>query len=184
MIVNKIYIPGIYVLKSEKTCDSRGTFTKIFTENEFKTLGFPTFFSEEYVTRSKKGVIRGLHFQEPPMDMAKIVSCLNGKIWDVAVDLRSHLPTYGKFFSIELSEKLGNQLIIPPGIAHGFQALSDDALVLYKTTRPYEPLLDSGVLWSSLNIPWPLKESLVSDRDKSFLAFKDYISPFTQTFLK
>lgn len=171
-------IPGLCVFQTELLSDHRGNFSKIFTLEDFQTMGFETEFSEEFVTRSNKGVIRGLHFQKPPMEVAKVVTCLNGIIWDVVLDLRINSPCYGQFFTIELAGRLGKHLYIPPGLAHGFQALENDSLVLYKTTKAYAPQLDCGILWNSVDIRWPLTNYSLSDRDKTFAKFEDFSSPF------
>jgi dTDP-4-dehydrorhamnose 3,5-epimerase len=112
------------------------------------------------------------------MDLVKLVVCLDGAIQDVLLDMRVDSPTFKQHISIELSAELGNVLYIPHGIAHGFQVISNSALMLYKVSKVYSPTLDSGVLWSSAGIRWPISQSILSDRDKSFQKLDDYVSPF------
>ena len=178
MKISQMIIPGSLELIPERKEDARGYFSKVFNENLYSSLGLETKFPELYFSYSKKSVIRGLHFQKPPMELTKLVTCLEGIIWDVLLDLRVDSPTYKKHLSIELSAASGNILYIPPGIAHGFQVISDSALMLYKVSKVYSPELDSGVLWNSAGIDWPIQDSILSDRDKSFEKLEDFISPF------
>ena len=181
MKINDTSISGCLELIPERKQDARGHFAKIFNADMFLSLGLETVFPEEYYSYSKKGVIRGLHFQEPPMDLVKLVVCLDGVIQDVLLDLRVDSPTYKQHITIQLSSKLGNVLYIPQGIAHGFQVTSDSALMLYKVSKVYSPTLDSGVLWNSAGILWPISNPLLSDRDNTFKKLDDYSSPFRVT---
>ena len=132
-------------------------------------------------SKSYKGVVRGLHFQRPPFEQAKLVRCVSGKILDVAVDLRTNSKTYGKSFSIELSSDNNKQLFVPKGFAHGFQVLSEIAIVNYKVDEYYNPDSDSGLIWNDkdLSIDWNLDiKPILSDKDLKLISVKDLKSPF------
>lgn len=158
--------------------DSRGMFIKIAHEPEFRKLGLETHFAEEYYSVSRKGVLRGLHFQTPPMALTKLVFCVEGDILDAVVDLRKRSKTFGKSFTILLSTKKANMLYIPKGCAHGFYALSKKVVMLYKTSAVYSPEHDKGILWNSTGIKWPSKNPRLSPRDEAFPSFADFESPF------
>jgi len=158
--------------------DQRGCFRKTFQDSVFRQLGMPVDFSEEYYSVSKKNVLRGLHFQLPPMDHEKIVYCPLGKVMDVVVDLRKKSDSFGQYQIFDLSAEKGNMIYIPKGFAHGFYTLSDEAIMMYKVTSLYSKEHDSGILWSSLGIPWPTTSPILSERDQSFLHLSDFDSPF------
>lgn len=171
-------ISGCYEIKSNIFKDARGRFIKTFHEPEFVSLGLRTDWKEEYYSISHRNVLRGMHFQVPPVDHAKIVYCLAGEVLDVVVDLRSKSSTYRKCYSIYLSPEHGNSLYIPSGLAHGFLTLTNECVMHYKATSVYSPEHDAGVLWSSLEFEWPLKNPVVSERDKNFPAIADFETPF------
>ena len=128
-----------------------------------------------------RGVIRGLHFQKPPYAQTKLVRCVSGKILDVAVDLRTNSKTYGKSFSIELSSENNKQLLVPKGFAHGFQVLSETAIVNYKVDEFYNPDSDSGLIWNDkdLSINWSIDvKPILSVKDLKLMSFKELKSPF------
>lgn len=158
--------------------DSRGRFIKPFQQSWMLEHGLEGGFSEDFYSVSAKGVLRGLHFQEPPHDQAKLVYCTRGAAFDVAVDLRRHSKTYGRFQAFELTAAKGNSLYLPKGFAHGFYALEDGTTIVYKVSAEYSPAHDKGVLWSSLGIPWPNPSPVVSVRDAAFPKLADYVSPF------
>jgi dTDP-4-dehydrorhamnose 3,5-epimerase len=158
--------------------DLRGRFVKIFHAPIFQKLGLETDFVEEYYSVSKQGVIRGMHFQVPPYDHAKLVYCVQGEALDVVVDLRSGSPTCGKTAMFCLSATQGNMVYIPRGFAHGFCATSHDVTLVYKTTTVYEPSADSGIAWDSIGIDWPSENPILSERDRSFETFSNFNSPF------
>lgn len=178
MIFRPITIPGCFEIRPEILHDSRGYFVKTFRADAYGAQDLVTSFAEEYYSLSKKNVLRGMHFQLPPHDHVKIVTCLSGTIMDVIVDLRVGSPTYAKFEVFELSGQKANILYLPSGIAHGFYVRSDEATVMYKVTSHYDPEHDSGILWNSLGIPWPDDYPIVSPRDQSFLRFNSFQSPF------
>lgn len=171
-------INGCYEIQPKVIEDIRGRFVKIFHSEEFAKLGLQTSFVEEFFTVSHKNVIRGMHFQLPPMSHVKMVHCQQGEALDVVVDLRVGSPTYGRFELFELSSSKANGIYIPEGLAHGFCALSERAVVVYRVSSVYSPEHDTGVRWDSMSIPWPVKNPILSDRDKSFKSFCDFASPF------
>lgn len=171
-------LAGCLEIQNDRFIDHRGIFVKTFHKNVFKQYGLVTSFSEEYYTVSEKSVIRGLHFQLPPAEHEKIVYCSAGAVMDVVVDLRKGSPTYGYFEQIRLSSDEANMLYIPKGFAHGFEVLSDTAIMMYKVTSVYAPERDNGILWNSLSIPWNTQEPIMSDRDQGFGEFKDFVTPF------
>jgi dTDP-4-dehydrorhamnose 3,5-epimerase len=173
-------IPGLHVVHASCSTDERGAFTKTFIASEFTAAGLAKDFAEEYHTLTRGGVVRGMHFQVPPCDHEKMVFCLQGAIFDVVLDLRVGSPTYATSLSFRLSGADAVGLYIPSGCAHGFAVLSDQAITTYRTTTPYSPRHDAGVLWSSVaGVVWPLDAPIVSKRDARLPACADYSSPFT-----
>lgn len=171
-------LPGCYEIKTNIFCDKRGTFVKTYHDATFTELGLRTDWREEYYSVSKRGVIRGMHFQHPPMQGAKMIYCLQGTVQDVILDLRIGSPSYRKCVSIELSAEKGNIVYIPEGVAHGFCALSEHAIMQYKVTSTYSPQHDVGILWNSIPIAWQCTNPSVSDRDSNFIGLPDFQSPF------
>ncbi|BBL74474.1 dTDP-4-dehydrorhamnose 3,5-epimerase family protein [Methylomagnum ishizawai] len=171
-------LPGCLELRPRIVGDGRGRFVKVFHAEAFAALGLETVYPEEYYSVSKAGVIRGLHFQIPPMDHAKLVYCVAGRIQDAALDIRRGSPTYGRSLTLELSAELGNMLYLPSGLAHGFCVLGETAVVVYKTSRPYSPAHDSGLRWDSAGIPWHTAEPILSERDQGHPPLAGYASPF------
>jgi dTDP-4-dehydrorhamnose 3,5-epimerase len=158
--------------------DARGRFVKVFHQEAFREHGLETEFAEEYYSHSRRGVIRGMHFQLPPAEHVKLVYAVHGEVFDVVLDLRVGSPTYGRTASFRLSAEQGNCLYIPKGFAHGFCATSELATLVYKVSTVYAPQLDAGVLWNSLDIDWPAAEPIVSERDASFRPLAAFESPF------
>lgn len=171
-------IKGCYVLEPRIFKDDRGQLVKIFHKDVYTDLGLVTDFNEEYYSVSKKGVLRGLHFQIPPHGHIKCVTCLQGSILDAVVDLRRNSATYLKHFVIELNEHNAKMLYIPEGLAHGFYVLSDSAIFLNRTTTVYEPNSDKGILWESCGINWPNRNPIISEKDKQLPELNEFISPF------
>jgi len=169
---------GCYEVQPKVLSDSRGSFIKTFHHDEFKSLGLETNFQEEYYSNSHRNVVRGVHFQLPPEDHVKMVYCLDGEVFDVVVDLRVGSPTYKISASFSLSSKKANCLYIPKGMGHGFCVLSNSATLLYKVSTVYAPVYDSGVLWNSLDIEWPVNDVILSRRDSSFQMLSEFNSPF------
>jgi dTDP-4-dehydrorhamnose 3,5-epimerase len=171
-------VPGCFELLPRKMTDSRGWFVKTFHRNDFEEHGLEIDWREEYYTVSHKGVLRGLHFQLPPHDHTKLVYCALGEVLDAVVDLRVGSPMHGRYTLVRLSAEIANIIYIPKGCAHGFYTVSDTATMIYKVSTVYAPEKDCGVLWNSIDIPWPSKKPLISDRDAGFKPFSAFISPF------
>lgn len=171
-------LPGCYELQPKVFDDDRGRFVKIFHEQTFAAQGLATNFAEEYYSASHKNVIRGMHFQLPPMDHVKMVYCVEGEVLDAVVDLRVGSPTYRQYALFELSAAKANSIYIPKGMAHGFCALSDRAIMVYKVSTVYSPAHDAGVLWNSVGIPWPAMDPVMSARDQGFPTLAQFESPF------
>lgn len=171
-------IDGCYEIQPRVMEDARGRFVKVFHEGAFGELGLETRFAEEYYSVSHRGVVRGMHFQLPPADHAKVVYCVQGEVFDVVLDLRVGSPTYGKTATFHLSSEQGNYVYIPSGMAHGFCATSESATLVYKVTSVYTPACDTGVRWNSIGVEWPAQAPLVSDRDAGLVSFADFVSPF------
>lgn len=177
-IKNITPIPGCFEIIPAIRKDPRGMFIKIYHVPDFKELGLDADFEEEYYSVSKKGVLRGLHFQSPPAALSKLVFCVEGDILDAVVDLRGRSKTYGRAFTLKLTTRKANMLYIPKGCAHGFYALSKKVVMLYKASTVYSPEHDSGIRWDSAGIKWPCKSPVLSKRDASFQAFADFKTPF------
>jgi dTDP-4-dehydrorhamnose 3,5-epimerase len=171
-------LPGCFLIQSRVFRDHRGGFVKTYHKEWFQKAGLSLELSEEFYSVSTKRVLRGLHFQLPPRDHVKFVYCPSGAVLDAVVDLRKGSPTFGKFATFQISEDEGNALFIPSGFAHGFFTLSEKAILVYKTSTVHSPEHDAGILWSSVGIPWPTEEPVLSVRDQKFAAFSDFVSPF------
>ena len=171
-------IPGCREVFPDTFYDERGAFIKTFHIDAFKSSGLEVQFKEEYFSISKKGVLRGLHFQIPPEQHDKLVACILGRAFDVVVDLRLGSPTFGKHAIFKLEADSPKMIYIPSGLAHGFYAYSDQTIMYYKVTSSYSPSNDTGILWDSVDIPWPDKNPLLSERDQSFKPFSEFKSPF------
>jgi len=178
MTIRETPLPGLVEIQPFVARDPRGTFVKTFHEADYRRLGLPAHYAEEYYSLSHRGVLRGMHFQVPPHDHAKVVTCVAGKVLDVVVDLRAGSPTFGRIHSIELDDERATMLVIPSGMAHGFLALSESAIMYYQVTTAYSREHDAGIRWDSLGIPWPMTDVILSDRDREFPAFADFKSPF------
>lgn len=176
--VRSTEIPGCYEIQPRVIDDPRGRFVKVFHRNAFAEHGLEVDFAEEYYSVSGQGVIRGMHFQTPPTDHVKIVYCVQGEVFDVVVDLRLGSPSYGKAATISLSADMGNYLYIPKGLAHGFCATSESATLVYKVSTIYSPEHDTGILWNSIDIAWPIRVPVLSIRDRGFIPLSEFKSPF------
>lgn len=166
------------MLQLERHDDERGDFVKLYQRSVFEDLGFEDAIAEAFVSTSTRGVVRGLHFQLPPADHAKTIVCLRGSVFDVVVDLRVGSPTFGSHDVFELDERRPAALHIPNGCAHGFQATSDGALMLYLTSTEHDPGRDTGIRWDSVGVDWPRTEPTVSPRDRALPPLEGFISPF------
>lgn len=168
-------VDGLVVLEPTVHGDERGFFMETFHEKMFANLGLPTHFAQDNHSRSSKGVLRGLHFQDPNAQ-GKLVRVVTGAVWDVAVDLRTGSSTFGRWFGTELTSENKRLVYVPPGFAHGFCVLSDTADFLYKCTTIYSPKDEHGIRWDDpdLNITWPVDRPQVSAKDASWPLLKDY----------
>ena len=180
MKISKTFIEDLLIIEPQLFKDDRGFFYESYNKKNLDKI-IQIAFVQDNESKSDKGVVRGLHFQKPPYAQTKLVRCICGKILDVAVDLRKNSKTYGKSFSIELSSKNNKQLLVPKGFAHGFQVLSNEAIVNYKVDKYYNPDSDLGIIWNDkdLSIDWKLNiEPFLSNKDLKLMSFKDLKSPF------
>lgn len=174
----KTDLEGVYIIEPKVIGDSRGQFVKTFHEQTFNAHGLRSDFRESFYSTSPKNVIRGMHFQIPPQDHAKLVYVVAGKILDVVLDIRKNSPTYGKNVSVELSDDNKKSIYIPSGFAHGFCVLSDEATVVYMQTTMHSPRHDTGIRWDSFGMDWGIKSPIMSQRDREFSTLKEFESPF------
>ena len=179
----KTEIPDVYIIEPSVFGDNRGYFLESFNLERFEENVYPIKFVQDNESKSSKGVLRGLHFQKPPFEQAKLVRCIEGRVLDVAVDLRKGSPTYGKHITVELSGENKKQLFVPRGFAHGFSVLSNTAVFAYKVDNIYAPESDSGIRYDDkeLNIDWGVEDSefIVSEKDAELPFFSKFESPFT-----
>jgi dTDP-4-dehydrorhamnose 3,5-epimerase len=171
-------IPGLFIIKPRVFEDSRGVFVKNFQAAKFESRGLESGFRELFYSYSRKGVIRGMHFQKPPHDHAKLVYVTAGAVRDVIVDLRRGSPAYGQAVSAELSAVNHQAVYIPRGCAHGFLSLEDGSCVNYLQTTEHEPSADSGIRYDSFGFDWECAAPVLSDRDRAFPSFADFDTPF------
>ena len=172
MQINSTNIDGVFEIQNKRIEDDRGFFVKIFHSELFKKHRLDCDFKESYYSVSNKGVLRGMHFQLPPHDHEKLVYVTDGEILDVALDIRTESPTYGKYYSTQLSSDNAKSLYMGKGFAHGFLTLSDTATVVYLVTTVYAPDFDTGIHWNSFGLDWGVDEPALSERDKSFKKLK------------
>lgn len=182
--IEETTLPSVFLIKPKRLDDSRGYFAETFRADHFAAIvGLYLFVQENQSLSREAGTVRGLHFQLAPRVQGKLVSCVAGALWDVAVDLRRGSPTYGSFVAAELSEENGHQLWIPPGFAHGFCTLKPETVVSYKVTDYYSPTHDRGLYWNdpALGINWPVSQSeaIVSDKDRKQPKLCDLHTTFT-----
>lgn len=175
-------LPGLIIIEPNVFEDSRGYFFEAYNENLFRQNGITSHFVQDNQSRSTYGVIRGLHYQLNPFAQAKLIRVLEGKILDVAVDVRRNSTTYGQHFSIELSSENKKQLFVPAGFAHGFSVLSEIAIVLYKCDAFYNKQSEGGIRFDDkkLQINWGIEpgKEIVSDKDLQLPFFEDAVSNF------
>jgi dTDP-4-dehydrorhamnose 3,5-epimerase len=176
----KTELAGAFVIKHDVFGDSRGFFMETHNQKQFSDLGIQDVFVQDNLSKSSKGVVRGLHFQNPPYNQAKLVRVISGSVLDVIVDLRKDSITYGKIFQIELNSENMLSLYVPPSFAHGFACLEDNTIFSYKCTNYYNKASEQTILWSDkkLNINWGVSDPIISDKDKQGLSFEEFVSPF------
>ena len=169
-------IEDLYLIEHQSFTDVRGEFMEFWNNDTFKKENLKIDFSQDNISKSKKHVLRGLHFQNKPYGQTKYVSVIKGKVLDIAVDIRKKSKTFGKHFSIELSEKNKYGLWIPPGFAHGFLALEEENIFAYKCAGQYTPQQEYTIKWDDpeLDIDWGITNPILSEKDNNGMSFKKY----------
>ncbi len=160
-------IPGLILVRPRIFADDRGFFLETYKHSEFAAAGIREHLVQDNYSRSTRGVLRGLHVQKSPKTQGKLIMCMQGRIFDVAVDIRAGSPHFGKWVGVELTRDNKHMLYVPPGFAHGFQVLSENADVMYKCTEEYSPSDDRGIIWNDpdIGIVWPLPDPILSGKD-------------------
>jgi dTDP-4-dehydrorhamnose 3,5-epimerase len=172
--VTETSLPGVLLFEPRVFADARGFFLETYNAREFQAAGVDAVFVQDNQSRSKANVLRGLHYQEPKAQ-GKLVRCPRGVLYDVAVDIRVGSPTFGKWYGVELSEENRRILWIPPGFAHGFCALSEEADLAYKCTQLYDAQSDRSIAWDDpdIGIKWPVRDPILSPKDAAAPRLKD-----------
>lgn len=170
-------IPGVVLVEPRVFKDERGFFLESYKASDFKANGINDDFFQDNHSCSTKNVLRGLHFQKPPKEQAKLVRCTRGSIFDVAVDIRPDSPTFKQWVGVELSEENKKMLYIPANFAHGFVVISEVAEVLYKASNEYSPEHDAGIRWDDpdISVNWGVTDPLVSEKDVKLPYLKDIL---------
>jgi len=170
-------IKDLFIIKPRVFADARGFFFESYNETNYKAAGIDIHFCQDNQSKSSYGVIRGLHYQLLPQSQSKLVSVVQGSVWDVAVDLRKNSPTFGQWYGVELTEENHLQFLIPQGFAHGFSVLSETAVFTYKCDNFYSPKLERGIMYNdlALAIDWkiPAEKAIISDKDTKHPLLKD-----------
>ena len=185
MNVQPTKIPGVVVIEPAVHGDARGFFMETYQRQRYVEAGLPEHFVQDNLSRSRRGVLRGLHFQNPN-PQGKLVSVLEGEVYDVALDIRRGSPTFGQWVGILLSGENKRQFYVPPGLAHGFVVTSETALFAYKCTDYYNPKAEGTVIWNDpdLGIDWPIAEPTLAAKDQAGVRLKDLpvdrLVPFTR----
>jgi dTDP-4-dehydrorhamnose 3,5-epimerase len=181
VIVSATELPGVHVLDVNPHEDARGTFARIWCARDASAHGLETRIAQASLSRNReRGTLRGLHYQKPPHAEVKVVRCVRGAVFDVALDLRRNSPTFRRWVGVELSADNGRALYIPEGCAHGFMTLERDSEILYQMSSFYEPEAGGGVRWDdcAFGISWPLPVSVIGPRDAGWSDFRDEDSPW------
>lgn len=175
--VNQTSLPGVVTIEMDYFQDNRGFFIEPWHQRDFAAAGLDLTFVQEGHSRSSRGVLRGLHYQNMTAPMGKLVRCTVGEIFDVAVDLRVGSPTFGKWTAVELTADNKRQIYVPPGFAHGFQALTEAVEVQYKQTGFYTPSAEGTVAWNDpeIAVEWPLADPILSSRDLTGPSLQQYL---------
>jgi dTDP-4-dehydrorhamnose 3,5-epimerase len=180
MVFTKTRLNGAFIIESERLEDERGYFARTYCQQEFQAHGLnPRAVQSSLSYNSKRGTLRGMHLQKPPYQEAKLVRCVRGALYDVAVDLRENSPTWGQWTAVELKAEKGRPpaaFYIPEGFAHGFQTLEDDTEIFYQMSEFYVPESGAGFRWNdpAFSIQWPLPVSVISERDRTFPDFERF----------
>jgi dTDP-4-dehydrorhamnose 3,5-epimerase len=169
---------GLIILEPNVFKDDRGYFFESFNKSEFEKHNIAYDFVQDNQSLSNKGVLRGLHFQNPPFEQGKLIRVVRGSVLDVAVDIRKSSPTFGNYFALELNDRTNQMLWIPPGFAHGFVALENETVFLYKCTNLYNKKAESGIRFDDpdLNIDWRQKNPLLSEKDLQLQSWKEFVA--------
>jgi len=169
-------LPGVLIIEPRAFGDTRGFFMETFSQEKYAEAGIKANFVQDNLSFSLRGVLRGLHYQNPN-SQGKIVSVVQGEVFDVAVDIRIGSPHFGQWVGVNLSRENHRQLWIPPGFAHGFCVLSDTAYFTYKCTNIYTPSAEGGVMWNDpdIGVEWPIQDVVLSDKDKVYSRLKDVL---------
>lgn len=180
MEVIETELKGLFVLKPRVFEDERGYFFESYNQNLFKQAGLDLEFVQDNQSLSQKGVLRGLHFQNPPHAQGKLVRVITGAVLDVVVDIRKNSATYGKWFGLELTEKNKWMMYVPPGFAHGFLTLENNTIFSYKCTNFYNKAAEDCLLWNDkdIDIKWNYNDPLLSAKDLEGKPFKGFVSMF------
>jgi dTDP-4-dehydrorhamnose 3,5-epimerase len=180
MTIENCYIEGVKIIKPNIFGDERGYFYEVYNKKVMKDAGVNDDFVQYNQSMSSKNVLRGLHFQKPPYAQAKLVRVISGAVIDVIVDIRKNSPTYGKHFSIELSEENKLLFYIPVGMAHGFLTLKDNTIFTYFVSDYFNKQSEGSLFWNDtdLGIDWPCKNPIISEKDKVENLIKNFNSPF------
>lgn len=184
MEVIKTAIEGIFIIEPKIWGDDRGYFFESYSARDFAAkTGMDITFVQDNESKSRYGVLRGLHFQYPPYTQSKLVRVINGRVLDLAVDIRKGSPTYGQHVAVELTAENHRQFFVPKGMAHGFVVLSEEAVFQYKCDEFYHPEAEGAIAWDDkeLNIQWPIPAAdvVLSEKDKHHPLLKDFDSPFS-----
>lgn len=176
----RLEIPDVVMIEPRVFCDERGFFMETYKYSEFAAFGIKEQFVQDNYSRSCRGVLRGLHYQNPPKSQGKLVRVIAGEIFDVAVDIRRSSPTYGRWVGVRISAEDMKMLYIPAGFAHGFLAMSDATEVFYKTTDEYSPEHEAGIIWNDpeIGIKWPAEQPVVSPRDSRWPRLAEAVNGF------
>ena len=181
LLVETTPLEGLLILTPRRFGDARGFFSESWNAQTMADAGIDlAFVQDNHSLSARKGTLRGLHFQTPPMAQDKLVRCGRGALFDVAVDIRSGSPTYGQWFGVELSAENGRQLLVPIGFAHGFVTLNDDTEICYKCTAPYAPECDAGIAWNdpAIGVEWGVSDPVLSDKDAQAGTLAQVGTPF------
>ena len=180
MKIIKTEIEGLLLIEPKVFEDERGYFFESWSKDAFENAGLDINFVQDNHSLSSKGVVRGLHFQNPPFAQGKLVRVLKGSVLEIAVDIRENSPTYGKYFSIHLSEENKTMLWIPPGFAHGFSTLEDNTIFSYKCSGVYNKESEGSLMWNDtdLNIDWKIKNPIISEKDQNSELFSNFKTQF------
>jgi dTDP-4-dehydrorhamnose 3,5-epimerase len=173
-------VEGLLILEPAVFGDERGYFMETYSEKAFQDIGLHMHFVQDNLSFSRKGILRGLHFQAPPFDQGKLVSVVQGHVLDVAVDIRRGSPTYGQHVMVHLSAENHKIFYIPPGFAHGFLVISEECYFSYKCTNTYDRASEGGIMWNdpALGIDWQATAPIISEKDSYYTPFGEFVSPF------